>query len=190
MTDVRIPCFSGRQLFLRAPHKVDINVYDLAHGLANLCCYNRQCRRFFSYAERAVCISHLVEAEGGNPLPALLMDAPAAYIGDTIAQLVKPGSAIATAHFKILRAVEERFAISFEQDGAMAEDAALRIDASARAYFWPQEGLQESGGVDLLLGWVPRCMPPADAKELFQERVFDLIGPARAVQPTLEAAHG
>ena len=91
---------SGQQ-FKLGYEDVSHNVYvleDIAHGLANICRYNGQCKHFYSVAQHSVLVAHLALAIAQNDrwrkyfeddatldyvyMRALLHDAAEAYLGD------------------------------------------------------------------------------------------------------------
>ena len=94
---------SGRRLDLLDPTPVDIEIEDIAHGLAFVARWNGQTEGEFAYsvAEHSVLVEQLFSA--ANPaapvkwqLAALLHDAPEYVIGDMISPVkaaVGPGYA-------------------------------------------------------------------------------------------------
>jgi hypothetical protein len=62
-----------------------VRVRDIAHHLSHLCRFTGGVSAFYSVAEHAVAVSHLVERETGDPwviLKALHHDSTEAYLGD------------------------------------------------------------------------------------------------------------
>src|SRR5438477_8188248 len=70
---------SGAWFDFRAPASSNFTIEDVAHGLANICRYAGQCRRFYSVAEHSILVS---ETALGFELEALLHDAAEAFMGD------------------------------------------------------------------------------------------------------------
>lgn len=77
--------FTGRKFYPLDPRADEIVLEDIAHGLAMTCRYGGQCQRFYSVAEHAFLVSHLVPEPFA--LHGLLHDSAEAYIGDMIRPL-------------------------------------------------------------------------------------------------------
>lgn len=77
--------YSGRKFMPLAPQPGDIELADVAHGLAMTCRYGGHTKRFYSVAEHCVLVSENVPIEYARE--ALLHDSAEAYIGDMIRPL-------------------------------------------------------------------------------------------------------
>ena len=82
---------SGRRLDLLDPSPVDIEIEDIAHGLARVARWNGQTRgdHAFSVAQHCLLVADIVKASRAKPDPrwelaALLHDAPEYVVGDLI----------------------------------------------------------------------------------------------------------
>ena len=82
---------SGRRLDLLDPRPEDIEIADIAHGLARVARWNGQTfgAHAFSVAQHSLLVEAIVSAHGGQPgdklpLAALLHDAPEYVVGDLI----------------------------------------------------------------------------------------------------------
>ena len=80
---------SGRRLDLMDPSPLDIELADIAHGLARVARWNGQTtgEHAFSVAQHSLVVEQLVAATGKDArwqLAALLHDAPEYVIGDMI----------------------------------------------------------------------------------------------------------
>lgn len=78
---------SGRDIDLSAISYLDIDLKDIAHSLGNQCKFNGHTRRFYSYAEHAVILRDLINAESkgqnlNGRIAALLHDASRCYFGN------------------------------------------------------------------------------------------------------------
>lgn len=101
---------SGRQLHLLAPDPAQIEIADIAHGLAYQCCFNGQARHFYSIAQHSMLVAQQVAPQ--HRLAALLHDAAAAYLGampQTLRQLMLEFQFIEK---KFMAAIGEKFGIS------------------------------------------------------------------------------
>lgn len=71
---------SGKRWYFEAPRSQDVDINDIAHALSNLCRYGGHASQFYSVAEHAVHVSHMVPRE--DALAGLLHDATEAYVVD------------------------------------------------------------------------------------------------------------
>lgn len=93
MSSAWIQTFSGVAFPLFEPKPSDVRIADIAHSLSMQCRYNGHIKRFYSVAEHCWLLSHMVSVEAA--LPALLHDAPEAYIGDMVSPLKREMKAYA-----------------------------------------------------------------------------------------------
>lgn len=71
---------TGLLIDVANPKPQDINIYDIANGLARTCRYSGQIDSFYSVAQHSLAVAHLVPRE--HALCALLHDATEAYLAD------------------------------------------------------------------------------------------------------------
>lgn len=76
---------TGKKFWPLAPRPEDVDVRDIARGLAMTCRYGGQVKRYYSVAEHCVLVSRHVAPE--LALKALFHDCAEAYIGDMIRPL-------------------------------------------------------------------------------------------------------
>jgi len=98
--------FTGRRFYPNDPRVEDINIIDIATGLANCCRFAGQCKRFYSVAEHAVLVSQCVPAE--HALAALHHDDTEAYLGDVTRPLKH---AMKVAEYAGWEKIVERFGV-------------------------------------------------------------------------------
>jgi hypothetical protein len=124
---------SGKWFDFGAPASCDFTIEDIAHGLAHVCRYAGQCRRFYSVAEHSVLVS---EVAVGFELEALLHDAAEAFLGD----ITRPLKQMLPEYKKIEHNVEKvifsRFGLSIHLPTEV-KDADLRVLAAEQAQIMP-----------------------------------------------------
>ena len=175
---------SGRRLDLLDPSPLDIEIEDIAHGLARVARWNGQTEgaHAFSVAQHCVLVEHLVHelkprAARALRLAALLHDAAEYVIGD----LISPFKAAVGLDYKafenrLTRAIHIRFGLQAElsaDDHALvkrADRASAFFEATQLAGFSVEEARTFFGaprGVSH-----PRLvpLPPVEAQALYLER--------------------
>ena len=171
---------SGRRLDLLAPAPADIDLVDIAHGLARVARWNGQTRGpfIFSVAQHSLLVEALVghidpAADRVTRLIALLHDAPEYVVGDLISPFKAcVGDAYKAVENRLFSAILTRFALP-EPDAALlalikrADRAAARLEAVLLAGFDEAEALAVLGpaepDLDRFAPWLtPR---PSDAVE-------------------------
>ena len=76
---------SGRQVNLLDPQYSQIDIGDIAHGLAYQCRFNGQTSRFYSIAQHSLMVASILPDH--LKLAGLLHDAAEAYVGDVVQPL-------------------------------------------------------------------------------------------------------
>jgi 5'-deoxynucleotidase YfbR-like HD superfamily hydrolase len=181
---------SGRRLDLLDPSPLDIELEDIAHGLAFQARWNGQTRGEYPYsvAEHSLLVEQIYSAGGRTEprwqLAALLHDAPEYVIGDMISPVkaaVGPGYAELDA--RLTAAVHRRFGLPAEIPAPVkkkikaADRTSAWIEATAIAGFRRDEA-------DRLFGVPPdefrdhRLEPlsPIEARRAFIARCSALLG--------------
>ena len=190
---------SGRRLDLLNPSPLDIEIVDIAHGLARVARWNGQTAgpHVFSVAQHCL----LVEAIGGRldgglsagqRLELLLHDAPEYVVGDIISPLKAAiGDAYKGVETRLLAAVRQRFALEPPSPALTrlvkrADRTAAYLEATRLAGFSeaeadrifgrPPELVEIAGAVAALVGpW-----PTGQAQERYLARFSELsAAPAR-----------
>lgn len=132
---------SGRRLDLLDPSPLDIEIADIAHGLARVARWNGQTRgdHAFSVAQHSLLVETLFceiapDASPDARLAALLHDAPEYVIGDMISPFKSVmGGSYKDCEIRLQRAIHLRFALPAETGAALRRDI-KRADQIA-AYF-------------------------------------------------------
>ena len=104
---------TGRDVDLLDPQPQAIAIEDIAHGLAHTCRFSGQSARFYSVAEHAIRVSHMVPAR--DALVALLHDASEAYLSDLVSPLKALGdlAGYRAIESRLMQAIYRRFCPSW-----------------------------------------------------------------------------
>jgi 5'-deoxynucleotidase YfbR-like HD superfamily hydrolase len=183
---------SGRRLDLLDPSPLDVEVEDIAHGLARVARWNGQTKgaHAFSVAQHCVLVERLTAEINPNisrqaRLMALLHDAPEYVIGD----LISPFKAAVGIDYKdfelrLLSAIHLRFGLPARAPADLlrlfkrADIASAYFEATQLAGFSAAEARKIFGSPPRSLR-VPRLVPlaVAEAQTLFLERFRRLAPP-------------
>jgi 5'-deoxynucleotidase YfbR-like HD superfamily hydrolase len=175
---------SGRRLDLLDPSPLDIEIEDIAHGLARVARWNGQTRgdHAFSVAQHSVLVEAFLgqtdeTATAADLLGALLHDAPEYVIGDMISPF-KNALGVDYRQFeeRLERAIRIRFGLEAKMPAALkvkikqADQAAAFFEATRLAGFDVDEALSFFGAPPP--GTAPEMIPlsPNDAQALFLAR--------------------
>jgi hypothetical protein len=183
---------SGRRLDLLDPTPVDVEVEDIAHGLAFVARWNGQTAGDWPYsvAEHSLLVEEIFRATAPDPSPrwrlaALLHDAPEYVIGDTISPVKAVlGEGYGALDARLAQAVHLRFGLpaTLPRDVKAAIKKADKVSAwleatriagfkvaeADRLFGRPPEGVL--GGLEI------RLRPPAEVREAFLARHAELAG--------------
>jgi 5'-nucleotidase len=184
---------SGRRLDLLDPSPLDVEIEDIAHGLARVARWNGQTSgaHIFSVAQHTLLVEAVMRAQ--NPridarlrLAALLHDAPEYVIGD----MISPFKAVLGGDYRVvekrlLAAIHTRFGLPAELDAEIvrqiksadrgaayleATELAGFAEAEARRLFGRDPGLSAQVREDYLTPW-----SAARAEKRFLTRFKSLI---------------
>jgi uncharacterized protein len=181
---------SGRRLDLIDPSPLDVEIADIAHGLARVARWNGQTKgpEIFSVAQHSLLVEALFAARNvASPqarLAALLHDAPEYVIGD----MISPFKAAVGGDYKLVearlkRAVLIRFGLTaepaeeLERRIKVADRASAYLEATALAGFSIAEARKLFGEPDLpIRGFAAFLEPrrPADVEAEFLLRFGEL----------------
>jgi len=177
---------SGRRLDLLDPAPLDIEIEDIAHGLAFVARWNGQTRGDFAYsvAEHSLLVETLMtRAEPKTPvrwrLAALLHDAPEYVIGDMISPVkaaVGPGYKV--LDLRLAAAVHLRFGLPAEIPKTVkasikrADRQSAWLEATQIAGFSEEEANRYFGRSrsPAMVGITLNPRPPMEVKAEFLER--------------------
>ncbi len=182
---------SGRRLDLLDPSAVDIEVEDIAHGLAFVARWNGQTRGDWPYsvAEHSLLVEQIYTAQGGDQprwqLAALLHDAPEYVIGDMISPVkaaVGPGygelDARLTAAVHIRFGLPAALPVAVKKAIKLADKVSAWLEAVQIAGFSDDEADKFFGrpADDVLRGLEIRLRPPAVVRADYIARHVVLLG--------------
>ena len=168
---------SGRRLDILDPSPVDVELSDIAHGLARVARWNGQTQGDypFSVAQHSVLVLELFrihnpEADHASQLQALLHDAPEYVMGDIISPFkAAMGGNYKDVESRLLSAIYLRFSLPASMPLTLAKQV-KKADREA-AYF---EAVHLAG------------FAPAEARKYFGEPgipAFDVDAFERLIQP-------
>jgi len=183
---------SGRRLDLLDPSPLDIEIEDIAHGLARVARWNGQTRgdHIFSVAQHTLLTEELARRRTGGgdrrlALALLLHDAPEYVIGDMISPFkVVIGGAYKAVEHRLLNAIHVRFGLprdlpaevvaiikAADRGAAFLEATTLAgfSAAEARRFFGPRPILPATAEKDYLTPWAAET-----AKRRFLRRFAEL----------------
>ncbi len=185
---------SGRRLDLLDPSPLDVEVDDIAHGLARVARWNGQTQggHIFSVAQHSLLVEALARAkvprlDHRGRLAILLHDAPEYVIGDMISPFKAViGDSYKAVEKRLLAAIHLRFGLpvklpeslqalvkSSDRSAAYLEATRLAgfAEAEARKFFGPPPKFSATLERDYLKPW-----PAGTAQARYRERFEKLLG--------------
>jgi uncharacterized protein len=189
---------SGRRLDLIDPSPLDVEIGDIAHGLARVARWNGQTQgpEIFSVAQHSLLVEALFAAREASPpgkarLAALLHDAPEYVIGD----MISPFKAAIGGDYRLIearlkRAIHIRFGLAAESPDDLsrsikiADRASAYLEATALAGFSIAEARILFGAPNLPLrdyAVYIEPMRPAAVEERFLARFTELDAEAAGI---------
>ena len=182
---------SGRRLDLLDPAPLDIEIEDIAHGLAFVARWNGQTRGGFAYsvAEHSLLVEEIFarlvpDAPVKWRLAALLHDAPEYVIGDMISPVKSAiGPAYGELDQRLTAAVHLRFGlpavlpVGIKKDIKRADRLSAWLEAVQIAGFTAAEADRFFGRPDraVMQGLEIRLRPPAEVRAEYTARHRDLL---------------
>jgi len=171
---------SGRRLDLLDPTPMDIEIEDIAHGLAFVARWNGQTRGDYAYsvAEHSLLVEHIfaLRRPGAEPrwrLAALLHDAPEYVIGDMISPVkAAVGPSYGELDDRLMRAIHIRFGLPAEvpkpvkQQIKAADRVSAWLEATRIAGFSEDEATRFFGRPEpaLIEACAIRLRPPVEVR--------------------------
>lgn len=182
---------SGRRLDLLDPSPFDIEIEDIAHGLAFVARWNGQTLGDFAYsvAEHSLLVEQIYARMTPSApvkwrLTALLHDAPEYVLGDMISPVKAAiGASYGELDARLATAVHIRFGLpatipaSVKKAIKKADTISARLEAEQIAGFSPEEADRIFGRPDpgLIEGLAIRLRPPAEVRAGYLARHRELL---------------
>jgi 5'-deoxynucleotidase YfbR-like HD superfamily hydrolase len=180
---------SGRRLDLLDPSPLDIEIEDIAHGLARVARWNGQTKgdHAFSVAQHSVLVTSLVadlwpRTSSADLLGALLHDAPEYVIGDMISPFK---TALGVDYRQFEARLDTAIRLRFGLTPRLAEDVHIRVKQADQAAAFYEATRLAGFDIDEALtffgppppGLAPDMTPlsPTDAQALFLTRFEALM---------------
>ncbi len=186
---------SGRRLDLLDPSPLDVEIADIAHGLARVARWNGQTKGYhaFSVAQHSLLVEAIFsrtfpEASPGGRLTALLHDAPEYVIGDMISPFKSVvGGGYGECEQRLQRAIHLRFTLpavtpeTLRRQIKAADQVAAYFEATVLAGFSLPEAARYFGRPRGLAaeGFDLKPRPVTSAQRLFLQR-FEALESERA----------
>lgn len=165
--------YSGKHFTLLDPSPSEIDIFDIAHALSNICRFAGHTRRFYSVAQHSVIVSRIVPKK--YALYGLLHDASEAYVADIVRPLKPHLKDYAQIEERIMEAVRIRFDLQvpvIPADVKLADMVALATEKRDLMHFDLNEWPCLAGVIPLKEAIQPEY--PVLAKENFLARYFEI----------------
>jgi len=185
---------SGRRLDLLDPSPLDIEIEDIAHGLARVARWNGQTNgaHIYSVAQHCLLVEALARArsprlDDSRRLAVLLHDAPEYVIGDMISPFkVVIGDAYKAVERRLLTAIHLRFGLPAQSAPELeklikaADHQAAYLESTRLAGFEPAEARRFFGRPPVFSATMERDYlkpwPAETAQARYVERFTKLLG--------------
>lgn len=174
---------SGRYFNFERPESTPISVKDIAHALSHLCRFTGHCRGFYSVAQHAVLVSHLVPPE--HAYHALHHDDVEAVMGDMSSPLKRLMPEYKALEHRVEASILAQFGLPATTPAEVkhADLVALRTEQRDLMHIdggrWPSlDGIAPSAKHKL------EPMEPEEARRLYLGRHQQLLATRRAVPAT------
>lgn len=139
MTTAMISTRSGRNVSLLNPSSGQIEIGDIAHGLAHQCRFNGQTTKFYSVAQHSVLVASILPEE--LKLAGLLHDAAEAYLGDIVQPLKILLPEFAEIESRFMAKISERFSVKGLDDPEIKRADLIAL-ATERRDLMPMEQIE------------------------------------------------
>lgn len=165
---------SGRRLYIQNPTPAQIDIEDIAHGLAHQCRFNGQTSHFYSVAQHSVIVASILPPE--LKLAGLLHDASEAYLGDIVQPLKELLPEYSSIESSFCEVIGQRFKVDLSHHD-LVKQADLIALATERRDLMPMESVEWEvlASISPLLTTI-KPQNPTRAKQSFLNTFFMLTG--------------
>ena len=175
MMDINNLCittYSGRQVNLLNPQYLQIDIRDIAHGLAYQCRFNGQTSRFYSVAQHSIMVASILPNH--LKLIGLLHDAAEAYLGYIVQPLKMLLPDYQVIEHRFSQVIGQRFNVNLEHHDEVKQADLIAL-ATEKRDLLPRERCQWS----ILEGARPIAkltlpMTPQQSEDLFMRTFLAL----------------
>jgi len=122
--------YTGKKVYLQNPSVDDIDIEDIAHGLAHTCRFAGQCSEYYSVAEHSVNVAVAIQNRDIE-FEALMHDATEAYIHDITSPLKSILPEYKRIEIRLNEVIMQKFNLS-SQYREEIKDVDLRMLATER----------------------------------------------------------
>lgn len=129
-----VSTYRGHRFYPLDPCIDDVDIEDIAHGLAYQCRFNGQTSSFYSVAQHSLLVASIVPE--CLRLPALLHDAAEAYLGDIVKPLKMLVPQFSVIEKQVAAIISQRFAV-YECDHPQIKIADLVLLATEKRDLMP-----------------------------------------------------
>lgn len=163
---------SGRRLYIHNPIIAQIDIDDIAHGLAHQCRFNGQTSDYYSVAQHSVIVASILPPE--LKLAGLLHDASEAYLGDIVQPLKELLPEYSSIESKFCEVIGQRFNVDLSHH-ELVKKADLIVLATERRDLMPMESVEWEvlASINSLVTTI-KPQNPMRAKESFLNTFFKL----------------
>lgn len=171
--DAWIQTYSGRRFTPTNPNPDAIVIQDIAHSLSMQCRFSGHVKKFYSVAQHSVLVSYICNHE--DALWGLMHDATEAYLVDVPRPLKRSGKFDAYLQFEevMQKAVCKRFGLSEQEPPSVKLADSILLSTEARDLMSPLRSDWVQAIEPLPFKIDP--LPPAQAKDLFMKRFYELL---------------
>lgn len=172
MSKLYVSTYLGNRFYPLEPRIDDVEIEDIAHGLAFQCRFNGQTNAFYSVAQHSLIVASLVPDE--LRFAALLHDAAEAYLGDMVKPLKVLLPAFSEIEDNVSRIIGERFGVDLDHNPIVKQADLISLATEKRDLmpYSAEEWVYLIGVAPMSATITP--MPPDVAKQAFM-REFERV---------------
>jgi 5'-deoxynucleotidase YfbR-like HD superfamily hydrolase len=171
-----IQTYTGRAFWPLDPNPAHVCIEDIAHALAMKCRYTGHCLMFYSVAQHAVLVSHIVPPE--DALWGLMHDASEAYLPDVARPVKRNIPGFSGIEDRVMEAIATHFGMSWPMPESI-KHADLVMLATERRDLMASPPFQwvSTENIEPMADEIGALYPMA-SKSLFLSRWRELTAPA------------